>query len=93
MLVSPCRLRIELRTVPSHTEYRYAVANDRRVVVEPRTRKAIKIIDWRRLQLHLDPRGQSPAGIFSACKCRNDVSAYVEAQALRAGLLRVGWVR
>jgi hypothetical protein len=31
--------------VPSHTKYRYAVVNDRRVIVEPRTRKVIKIID------------------------------------------------
>ena len=36
---------VELRTVPSHTEYRYAIVNDRRVIVEPRTRKVIKIID------------------------------------------------
>jgi hypothetical protein len=36
---------VELRTVPSHTEYRYAVVNDRRVIVEPRTRRVIKIID------------------------------------------------
>ena len=31
--------------VPSYSEYRYAVVNDRRVIVEPRTRKVIKIID------------------------------------------------
>ena len=36
---------VELRRVPSHTEYSYAVVNDRRVIVEPRTRKIIKIID------------------------------------------------
>jgi Protein of unknown function (DUF1236) len=36
---------VELRTVPNHTEYRYAVVNDRRVIVEPRTRRVIKIID------------------------------------------------
>jgi len=36
---------VELRPVPSHTEYRYAVVNDRRVIVEPGTRKVIKIID------------------------------------------------
>src|ERR1700688_1636433 len=36
---------VELRTVPNYTEYRYAVVNDRRVLVEPRTRKIIKIID------------------------------------------------
>jgi hypothetical protein len=36
---------VELRPVPSHTEYRYAIVNDRRVIVEPRTRKVIKIIE------------------------------------------------
>jgi hypothetical protein len=36
---------VELRPVPSHTEYRYAIVNDRRVIVEPRTRRIIKIID------------------------------------------------
>ena len=36
---------VELRTVPQHTEYRYAVVNDRRVIVEPRTRKVIRVID------------------------------------------------
>ena len=35
---------VELRPVPNHTEYRYAAVNDRRVLVEPRTRKVIKII-------------------------------------------------
>ena len=41
----PLPATVELRTVPNHTEYRYAVVNDRRVIVEPRTRKIIKIID------------------------------------------------
>src|SRR5712691_10265393 len=36
---------VELRPVPRYSEYRYAVVNDRRVIVEPRTRKIIKIID------------------------------------------------
>jgi len=36
---------VELRPVPRYTEYRYAVVNDRRVIVDPRTRKVIKIID------------------------------------------------
>jgi uncharacterized protein DUF1236 len=36
---------VELRPVPNYTEYRYAVVNDRRVIVEPRTRKIIKVID------------------------------------------------
>jgi len=36
---------VELRTVPSHTEYRYAIVNDQRVIVEPRTRRVIRVID------------------------------------------------
>ena len=42
---SRCRTTVELRPVPQHTEYRYAVVNDRRVIVEPRTRRVVKIID------------------------------------------------
>jgi hypothetical protein len=41
----PLPSTVELRPVPNYTEYRYAVVNDRRVIVEPRTRKIIKIID------------------------------------------------
>jgi hypothetical protein len=36
---------VELRTVPQHTEYRYAVVNNQRVIVEPKTRKVIKVIE------------------------------------------------
>jgi Protein of unknown function (DUF1236) len=36
---------VELRPVPRYTEYRYAVVNDRRVIVDPRTRRVIKIIE------------------------------------------------
>ena len=36
---------VVLRPVPSYSEYRYAVVNDRRVIVEPRTRRIVKIID------------------------------------------------
>jgi hypothetical protein len=36
---------VELRTVPQHTEYRYAVVNERRVIVEPRTRRVVRILD------------------------------------------------
>ena len=36
---------VVLRPVPRYTEYRYAVVNDRRVIVEPRTRRIVKIID------------------------------------------------
>ena len=41
----PLPATVELRPVPQYNEYRYAVVNDRRVIVEPRTRKIIKIID------------------------------------------------
>jgi hypothetical protein len=41
----PLPRTVELRPVPNYAEYRYAVVNDRRVIVEPRTRKIIKIID------------------------------------------------
>jgi hypothetical protein len=36
---------VELRTVPRYTEYRYAVVNNQRVIVDPRTRRVIRIID------------------------------------------------
>jgi hypothetical protein len=41
----PLPATVELRPVPEYTEYRYAVVNDRRVIVEPRTRRVVKIID------------------------------------------------
>jgi hypothetical protein len=41
----PLPPEVVLRPVPNYAEYRYAVVNDRRVIVEPRTRKVIKIID------------------------------------------------
>jgi hypothetical protein len=41
----PLPPRVKLRAVPRHSEYRYAVVNDRRVIVEPRTRRVIRIID------------------------------------------------
>ncbi|HEY4142709.1 MAG TPA: DUF1236 domain-containing protein [Pseudolabrys sp.] len=40
----PLPSTVELRSVPQHTEYRYAVVNNQRVIVEPKTRKVIKII-------------------------------------------------
>lgn len=36
---------VELRAIPEYKEYRYAVVNKKRVIVEPSTRKVIKIID------------------------------------------------
>lgn len=41
----PLPAEVELRPVPHYTEYDYAVVNDRRVIVEPRTRRVIKIIE------------------------------------------------
>ena len=41
----PLPATVQLRDVPNYTQYRYAVVNDRRVIVEPKTRKIIKIID------------------------------------------------
>lgn len=41
----PLPATVQLRTIPEYREYRYAVVNDRRVIVEPRTRKVIKIIE------------------------------------------------
>ncbi len=35
---------VELRPVPNYTEYRYAVVNNQRVIVEPRTRKVVRIV-------------------------------------------------
>jgi len=36
---------VTLRPVPNHADYSFAVVNDRRVIVEPRTRKIIQIIE------------------------------------------------
>lgn len=41
----PLPATVELRTIPEHKEYRFAVVNNQRVIVEPRTRKVIKIIE------------------------------------------------
>lgn len=41
----PLPPNVQLRVVPNHTQYRYAVVNDRRVIVEPQTRKVIRVID------------------------------------------------
>jgi hypothetical protein len=36
---------VEIRTVPRHDRYGYAVINERRVIVEPRTRKVIRVVE------------------------------------------------
>jgi len=41
----PLPATVEIRPVPKYQQYSYAVVNDRRVIVEPRTRKVIKVIE------------------------------------------------
>ncbi len=41
----PLPPEVVLRPVPHYSQYRYAVVNDQRVIVEPRTRKVVRIID------------------------------------------------
>jgi Protein of unknown function (DUF1236) len=36
---------VEIRPVPGYTEYRYAIVNDERVIVDPRTRRVIRIVE------------------------------------------------
>lgn len=40
----PLPATVQLRTVPSHTEFGYAVVNNQRVIVEPKTRRVVRII-------------------------------------------------
>lgn len=41
----PLPRTVELHTIPSHREYSYAIVNERRVIVEPRTRRIVRIIE------------------------------------------------
>ncbi len=41
----PLPSRVEVYEVPDYSEYRYAVVNNRRVLVEPRTRRVIRVIE------------------------------------------------
>jgi hypothetical protein len=41
----PLPSTVVLREVPDHTEYRYAVVNNQRVIVDGRSRKVVKIIE------------------------------------------------
>ncbi len=36
---------VELRPVPQHTEYRYAIVNNQRIIVDGRSHKVVKIIE------------------------------------------------
>jgi Protein of unknown function (DUF1236) len=41
----PLPAAVEIRPVPGYTEYRYAIVNDERVIVDPRTRRIIRIVE------------------------------------------------
>jgi hypothetical protein len=41
----PLPTHVVVRPVPNHRDYSYAVVNERRVIVEPRTRKVIRVIE------------------------------------------------
>jgi hypothetical protein len=41
----PLPATVQLHTIPKYKQYSYAVVNKQRVIVEPRTRKVIKIIE------------------------------------------------
>lgn len=41
----PLPSRVELYAVPNHGEYRYAVVNNQRVIVEPRSRRVLRILN------------------------------------------------
>ena len=41
----PLPATVVLRPVPSHADYSFAVVNEKRVIVEPKTRKVILIIE------------------------------------------------
>jgi hypothetical protein len=41
----PLPAAVEVRPVPGYTDYRYAVVNNQRVIVDPRTRRVIRVIE------------------------------------------------
>jgi hypothetical protein len=41
----PLPASVEVRPVPGYTDYRYAVVNNQRVIVDPRTRRVIRVIE------------------------------------------------
>ena len=41
----PLPENVRLYTIPDNSNYEYTVVNDRRVIVEPRTRKVIQIVE------------------------------------------------
>lgn len=41
----PLAAEVQVRTIPDHSDWSYAVVNDQRVIIEPKTRKVVKIIE------------------------------------------------
>lgn len=41
----PLPAAVEIRPVPGYTEYRYAVVNNQRLIVDPRTRRVIRVVE------------------------------------------------
>jgi hypothetical protein len=41
----PLPATVQIRTVPNYNQYSFAVVNNKRVIVEPKTRKVIQIIE------------------------------------------------
>jgi hypothetical protein len=41
----PLPPRVKLHTVPKHPKYRFAIINEQRVIVEPKSRRVVEIID------------------------------------------------
>lgn len=37
---------VEVRPVPGYVDYRYALVNNQRVIVDPRTRRVIRVIEY-----------------------------------------------
>lgn len=42
----PLPAAVEVRPVPGYVDYRYAVVNNQRVIVDPRTRRVIRVIEY-----------------------------------------------
>jgi hypothetical protein len=42
----PLPAAVEVRPVPGYVEYRYAVVNNQRVIVDPRTRRVVRVIEY-----------------------------------------------
>jgi len=41
----PLPASVEVRPVPGYTDYRYAVVNNQRLIVDPHTRRVIRVVE------------------------------------------------